>query len=185
MKWDDLQPRLSAIEGLLCEGQDKWLFDCAAELKPKSRILEIGCYKGMSTCCLYGGAQESDSDLTSIDICAPHADWTLASINSTFGTVVKFRQIVGSSIEEIPTMFMNGERFDLVFVDGHHLFPIVSCDILNSLVGKLFMIFISCFLSNQVCKFDILKTANIFSFFVHHQTNNPISFPILVFQWWL
>lgn len=132
MKWTELEPKVVAIEGYLCEGQEQWLYESAANLASKSRILEIGCYKGRSTSCLYGGAQESDSDLTSIDICAQHAEWTLASINATFGTSVKFRQIVGSSVAEIPTLFMNGERFDLVFVDGHHLFPIVSCDILNS-----------------------------------------------------
>ncbi len=47
-----LWPYIDAIEGFLVPGQEKWLFETARSLPDGAVILEIGSFKGRSTCCL-------------------------------------------------------------------------------------------------------------------------------------
>jgi predicted O-methyltransferase YrrM len=61
-------PHIERIEGLLISpGQEQWLFKTARSLPDKSVIVEIGSFKGRSTCCLAYGCRGTSKHVFAID----------------------------------------------------------------------------------------------------------------------
>lgn len=61
-------PHVSAIEGFLVSPyQEQWLFNTARELPDRATIVEIGSFKGRSTCCLAYGIRGSSKHIFAID----------------------------------------------------------------------------------------------------------------------
>lgn len=69
LDWNEIEQRIERIEGLLIPGyiQEKWLFETAQDLPDGASILEIGSYKGRSTCCLGFGCLGTNKHVYSID----------------------------------------------------------------------------------------------------------------------
>jgi predicted O-methyltransferase YrrM len=56
-EWRQLWTTVDPIEGWLLPAEGKWLFDSARAIASGGNIVEIGSFKGRSTCCLAGGSQ--------------------------------------------------------------------------------------------------------------------------------
>ena len=54
--WEEIADSVLAVSGLLQPGQEQWLYEAARDL-PGGTILEIGPWKGRSTCALALGCQ--------------------------------------------------------------------------------------------------------------------------------
>lgn len=65
--WKKFRPQVDAIEGLLVLGQEFWLFKMARSLPDESIIVEIGSYKGKSTCALAFGCVGTRKHVFAID----------------------------------------------------------------------------------------------------------------------
>jgi predicted O-methyltransferase YrrM len=60
---------IASIEGLLVSPvQEQWLFKTAKSLPEGATIVEIGSFKGRSTCCLAYGCKGTDKHIFAIDI---------------------------------------------------------------------------------------------------------------------
>ena len=60
-------PLINSVEGLLVEGQEKWLFKNARSLPESANLLEVGSYKGRSTCCLAFGCRGTKKRVFAVD----------------------------------------------------------------------------------------------------------------------
>jgi hypothetical protein len=60
-------PLIDSVEGFLLEGQEKWLFKRARSLPDCTNLVEIGSFKGRSTCCLAFGCRTSKKRVFAVD----------------------------------------------------------------------------------------------------------------------
>lgn len=60
-------PLLNSVQGLLVEGQERWLFRRARSLPRFANLVEIGSFKGRSTCCLAFGCRGGEKRVFAID----------------------------------------------------------------------------------------------------------------------
>jgi predicted O-methyltransferase YrrM len=60
-------PLIDSVEGHLVPGQEQWLFNAARALPDGSNIVEIGSFKGRSTCCLAFGCRGSRKKIFAVD----------------------------------------------------------------------------------------------------------------------
>lgn len=51
VRFEKVEQKIYAVDGLLVPGQERWLFEAAKTLPDGATIVEIGGYKGRSTCC--------------------------------------------------------------------------------------------------------------------------------------
>lgn len=65
--FEDIWPKIDAVEGFLLPGQEEWLFRTTKSLPDGARIVEIGAYKGRSTLSLAYGCVGSRRHVFSID----------------------------------------------------------------------------------------------------------------------
>lgn len=66
-RFEKVERKIYAIEGLLVAGQERWLFDTAKALPDGATIVEIGGYKGRSTCCFAFGCVGTRKRVCTID----------------------------------------------------------------------------------------------------------------------
>ena len=67
-KFTNIYPAINSIEGLLVSpDQERWLFKAARSLPDKAIIVEIGSFKGRSTCCLAYGCEGTGKKVYAID----------------------------------------------------------------------------------------------------------------------
>lgn len=64
----DISKRINRIEGWLWPEQEKWLFEAARTLAEGALIVEIGSFKGRSTCCLGYGILGTNKRVVAIDV---------------------------------------------------------------------------------------------------------------------
>ena len=81
--WKNYFRKINRIQGLLVPGQEKVLYDAAAQLKRGSTIVEIGSFKGRSTACLGLGSINKRVKIYAID--------TFAGNNKDFVRGVQFK----------------------------------------------------------------------------------------------
>jgi hypothetical protein len=60
-------PLIDSVEGWLYASEGQWLFKTARSLPPSANVVEIGSFKGRSTCCLALGCRESEKRIFAID----------------------------------------------------------------------------------------------------------------------
>lgn len=104
-------------------------------LPSKKHILEIGCFEGQSTCWFADNALEHpESTLTCIDTWSggeEHArhnpDWSWETVESNFLYNIsqtkypeKIRVCKGQSHEMLAKLLLEGNKYDLIYVDGSH-----------------------------------------------------------------
>jgi hypothetical protein len=66
-EWIKAWPLIRPIEGWLHGGQERWLFDSVRALSDGANIVEIGSYKGRSTCCLGFGCRGTRKRVYALD----------------------------------------------------------------------------------------------------------------------
>lgn len=131
-EFEQIWPMIQPIEGWLMEGQEKWLFKRARALPNSANIVEIGSYKGRSTCCLGFGCRGTEKRVFAIDRFDGGPDLPRYNSYEDFCTHVKrcglseyIEPVVGIS-SEIAKTWSKPIRF--LFVDGSHLYEDVLRD---------------------------------------------------------
>lgn len=126
-------PHIDSIEGLLVSGQERWLFCKAWRLPDGASIVEIGSYKGRSTCCLTYGCVGTKKHVYAIDVFKSNdADFSERNFFSEFkdnmkkcGLTEYVTPFVGKSAEVARTW---DKPIDLLFIDGSHAYEDVVAD---------------------------------------------------------
>lgn len=126
-------PHILSVEGLLVSGQERWLFCMARGLPDGAVIVEIGSYKGRSTCCFAYGCVGTKKRVYAIDIFERNdADSSERDFFSEFennlercGLTEYVTPLVGKSREVTRTW---DKPIDLLFIDGSHVYEDVVAD---------------------------------------------------------
>lgn len=126
-------PSIDSVEGLLVEGQEKWLFKAARSLPDSANLVEIGSFKGRSTCCLALGCRGTKKRVFAIDP-FDRNEWD--SRQQTF--LQEFKQNIercGVSNYVEPTIGLSNEvaktwskPIHFLFIDGSHRYEDVLAD---------------------------------------------------------
>jgi len=96
------------------------------ELYKPISYLEIGSFEGRSACAfmeLVEGAR-----VTCIDPWLEPAVEALFDANTAIPKRAALRKIKGYSVVELPKLLTEGERFDMIYIDGSHTAPDVLAD---------------------------------------------------------
>jgi predicted O-methyltransferase YrrM len=125
-------PVVDSIEGWLLPTEGKWLFDAARSLPNQATVVEIGSYKGRSTCCLALGCRRSQRRVFAIDSFDGGPDLPKANLFPDFeqnlqrsGLSQHVQPIVGLSSQVAKTW---DKTIHLLFVDGSHQYEDVLAD---------------------------------------------------------
>ena len=101
------------------------LFAELSRVSPPKRILEIGTSDASFTA--FMARVCPDAIVETIDLAAPNTDITGREINLGISPNIVFREM--NSLE---LCRFDGPKYDLIWVDGDHTFPVVACDIANA-----------------------------------------------------
>jgi predicted O-methyltransferase YrrM len=127
-KWSEL----NSIEGWLLESEGKWLFNAARSLPKRANIVEIGSYKGRSTCCLALGCRGTEKRIFAVDTFdggpnLPKADSLRDfTVNLTRFDLQEFVEPIAATSTEVAKTWNRPIHF--LFVDGSHLYEDVLAD---------------------------------------------------------
>lgn len=141
-RWEKIEDRVCAIEGLLMQGQEEWLFRVARQLPNNATIVEIGAFKGRSTCSLAYGCVGSDRHIFSIDtFCGNDTDFTRWVGRDGDGHYGYYEDWAGNLGTRGLAKYAKGLRgysrdfysnwslpIDLLFIDGSHQYEDVLSD---------------------------------------------------------
>jgi predicted O-methyltransferase YrrM len=126
---------VDSIEGWLLFSEGMWLFNAARSLPNRANLLEIGSYKGRSTCCLALGCRGSQKRVFAVDPFDGGPDLPTANSLPDFSQNIK-RCRVSDSVE--PFVGLSSEvaktwdkRINLLFIDGSHSYEDVLADFTN------------------------------------------------------
>jgi predicted O-methyltransferase YrrM len=130
-EWRQLWAMIDHIEGWLYPAEGRWLFENARSIPRGGNIVEIGSFKGRSTCCLAGGCQ-SRGRVFAIDSFdggpnLPRAD-SLADFRrnlSRCGLSAHVEPVVGLSFDIAKSW---NQPIHLLFIDGSHNYEDVLAD---------------------------------------------------------
>jgi len=135
-------PSIDSVDGLLVSPiQENWLFRTARSLPNGSTIVEIGSFKGRSTCCLAYGCKSSDKHVFAIDTFSgndsdfqsgkcferPFLDEFKSNIERC-GLTPYVTAIPGWSSEVAKTW---DKDIHLLFIDGSHVYEDALADFRN------------------------------------------------------
>ncbi len=131
-EWVHARPLVASIEGWLTQDQEKWLFETAYSLPDRTTIVEIGSFKGRSTCCLARGCRGTRKRVFAIDTFGTqdyfgHHDF-LSEFSQNMercGTSKYVTPIVGVSSKVAETWT---KSIDMLFIDGSHEYADVLAD---------------------------------------------------------
>jgi predicted O-methyltransferase YrrM len=127
-------PSIDAIEGLLVSpDQEHWLFRTAWSLPDGAVIVEIGSFKGRSTCCLAYGCRDTKKHVFAVDTFEGNdADFHHRDFFSQFWQNIEDRDLTvyvtpvqGRSSEVARTW---DSPIHLLFIDGAHQYEDVLAD---------------------------------------------------------
>lgn len=126
-------PLIDSVEGHLVSGQEQWLFNAARVLPDGSNIVEIGSFKGRSTCCLAFGCRGSRKKIFAVDSFNGN-DWDFPERDflkefqhniDRCGLSNFVEPTVGLSTEVAKTW---KKPIHMLFVDGSHRYEDVLAD---------------------------------------------------------
>jgi predicted O-methyltransferase YrrM len=139
-------PHVDAVEGILVSPvQERWLFRAAKSLPDESIIVEIGSFKGRSTCALAYGCKGTRKHVFAVDTFQGNStDFTLAKV-ARRGFTEPFFDVFRSNIEKnglsalvTPVRGTSAEAatnwdkpIHLLFIDGSHEYEAVLADFNN------------------------------------------------------
>jgi predicted O-methyltransferase YrrM len=125
-------PVVDSIEGWLPLSEAKWLFSVAHSLPKHANIVEIGSYKGRSTCCLALGCRGSERRVFAVDSFDGGPDLPKADSLPSFlqnlescGLTNYVEAIVGLSGHVAKSW---SKPIHFLFVDGSHQYEDVKAD---------------------------------------------------------
>jgi predicted O-methyltransferase YrrM len=127
-------PSIDAVDGWLSKREAELLFTIASQVPEGQSIVEIGSYKGRSTCALAAGAHDS-VPIYAVD---PHTgDRSQVEAGATIDTWDEFRRNLSHAPHVIPMRALStsaassysGPPIGLIFVDGWHSPEAVIADI--------------------------------------------------------
>jgi hypothetical protein len=131
-EWSRAWPLIEPIQGWLHSGQERWLFNTARACPDRSNIVEIGSYRGRSSCSLGFGCQRSGKRVYAIDRFDGGPDLPQADSLEEFARNVErcglskiVQPVVGLSTEVAKTWSL---PIRLLFVDGSHRYEDVVAD---------------------------------------------------------
>lgn len=131
-QWRAIWPLIDPIEGWLLQNEGRWLYDASRSLPRGANIVEIGSYKGRSTCCLSIGARRVNGKVFAIDSFDGGPGLPTADSLTDFRANIERRDL-SKSIEVIAGL--SGEvaktwttPIHLLFIDGSHAYDDVLTD---------------------------------------------------------
>jgi len=132
-EWRRAWPLVDSVPGYLFEGQEQWLFEAAYSLPGPANIVEIGSFRGRSTCALASGCRGTEKRVFAIDTFDGNdCDFPARNFLDEFSGNVKrcglseyVVPMVGVSREIARTW---SEPISLLFIDGSHKHEDVLAD---------------------------------------------------------
>jgi len=132
-EWRRAWSSIDSVEGWLLEGQERWLFDAARSLPSPANIVEIGSFKGRSTCCLASGCRGTKKRVYAVDTFdGNECDFPSRNFFDEFTENVRR---CGLSDYVMPVVGVSWETakdwrapIHLLFIDGSHRYEDVLAD---------------------------------------------------------
>ena len=131
-EWQGIWPLVDSVEGWLSESEGKWLFSAARALGCGTSIVEIGAFKGRSTCCLAAGCRGGKKRVYAIDSFDGGPD--LPNVNS-LPDFSRNLERCGVSTYVEPVVGLSGnvaqrwrKPIHLLYIDGSHAYEDVLAD---------------------------------------------------------
>jgi predicted O-methyltransferase YrrM len=125
-------PLVDSIEGWLYPSEGRWLFNTARSLPNHAKIVEVGSYKGRSTCCLALACRGTQKRVFAIDTFDGGPDLPKAELLPDFSNNLA-RSGLSAHVE--PTIGLSGlvastwdKPINFLFVDGSHQYADVVAD---------------------------------------------------------
>ena len=139
VRFEKVEKKIYAVEGLLVPGQERWLFEAAKALPDGATIVEIGGYKGRSTCCFAFACVGTCKHIFTIDTFSGNeTDFTGENRRNFFkvwrnniksnGLLKYVTPLIGFSNEVANTW---SGPIHLLFIDGSHQYEDVLADFNN------------------------------------------------------
>ena len=125
-------PRISPIEGWLSDAEAKWLFKSAHSLRDGANLVEIGSFKGRSTCCLAFGCRGTEKRVFAIDSFDGGPDLEPHDSFQEFCWNIEGRQLSGY-VEPVRGISWEvaktwSKPIHFLFIDGSHIYEDVMAD---------------------------------------------------------
>jgi len=130
-------PLIDSVEGFLVSPeQERWLFRTARSLPDKANIVEIGSFKGRSTCCLAYGCMNTRKKVFAVDTFDGNSsDFAHRNFLCDFQRNIEERGL-GQYVVPIRGLSATIGQFwnkpiHLLFIDGSHAYDDVVADFRN------------------------------------------------------
>lgn len=131
--WFRARRNIITIEGWLTPNQEKWLFETAYSLPDNAAIVEIGSFKGRSTCCLASACRGTRKRVYGIDTFSGNdSDFGYRDFFEDFSSNMKRSRlskyvtpVIGISSEIARTW---SKPISMLFIDGSHEYADVLAD---------------------------------------------------------
>lgn len=133
-KFCRIWPAINKIEGLLVSPcQERWLFKKAKSLRKDAIIVEIGSFKGRSTCCLALGCKNTNKHVFAIDTFnGNNVDFDKRDFFKEFWFNIQKCDVSAyvTPIRKYSTEVANtwNKNIDMLFIDGSHQYEDVIAD---------------------------------------------------------
>jgi predicted O-methyltransferase YrrM len=125
-------PAVDGVEGWLLPNEGAWLFHAARSLPKAANIVEVGSFKGRSTCCLALGCKRTQRRVFAVDTFDGGPDLPKAELLPDF---LRNLEVTGLSRFVEPRVGLSTEvssKWDkpihLLFIDGSHSYEDVLAD---------------------------------------------------------
>lgn len=125
-------PLIEPIEGWLLASEGRWLFNAARSFPRRANIVEIGSYKGRSTCCLAFGCRGTKKRIFAVDTFdgGPDLQWHDSfpefCLNIERCQLSEYVEPVRGISWEIAKTW--NKPIHLLFIDGSHIYGDVMAD---------------------------------------------------------
>jgi len=126
VSYELVREKINKVTGFLVQDDERFLFEVAKSLPDDATIVEIGSYKGRSTCCLAYACIGTRKKVYSIDICFANAtgfaEW---KENVGRNGLLDYVTPIAGNSKNIATQWDKG--IDFIFIDGSHSYlPVLS-----------------------------------------------------------
>lgn len=131
--WFRARRNVITIQGWLTPNQERWLFETAYLLPDSSAIVEIGSFKGRSTCCLASACRGTQKRVYAVDtFCGNDSDFGYQDFFADFaGNMARVRlsKYVHPIRGKSPDAAKNWNiPIHMLFIDGSHEYSDVLAD---------------------------------------------------------
>ncbi|MFZ4855144.1 MAG: class I SAM-dependent methyltransferase [Desulfuromonadaceae bacterium] len=140
--FEEIEVQVASVDGLLRDGQERFLFETVKRLPQDATIVEIGAFMGKSTLCMGFACLGTRRKIYSVDtwngnnadffINDFYINWATNVINA--GLEGHAFPLVGNSRVIMPLWetISKGKKIDMLLIDGSHVYNDVLADFYNS-----------------------------------------------------